>query len=95
MLIRSAVVAVAGWLVLGGLALADSARTPVPEATDKPLQIGRVSHDVSPVGFVYTEAPGAPGVPPDVRRPRHHRTTPAKPVPTRHMAGPGRTAAAN
>ena len=95
MLFRSAVLAVAGWLMLGGLALSDGARAHEPEATGKPLQIGRVSHDVSPIGFVYTEAPGVPGVPPDVRRPRHHRTTRAKPVPTRHMAGPGRTAAAN
>ncbi len=94
MLSRLAVFAVAGWLVLGGAALADGIPAVVPAATGEPLRIGNVSHDVSPAGFVYTVAPGAPAAPPELRRsPRHRNPGMAKPVPRKHAASPDRTAA--
>jgi len=94
MLLRPAVLAVAVWLELGVGTLADGAPSVVPLATGEPTRIGNVSHDVSPAGFVYTVAPGAPAAPPELRRSMRHRNpNPVKPVPRKH--GPDRTAAAN
>ncbi len=76
--LRYATLAVAGWLALGAASVAgDEAK---PEATGKPTPIGDVSHAVSPVGFIYTEAPGAPNVPPELRR-RHRAPLSHKPAP--------------
>jgi len=77
--LRFAALAAAGWLALGAASFAgDDAKL---EATGKPTPIGDVSHSVSPVGFVYTEA-GAPTVPPELRRHRRpalsHRPAPKK-----------------
>ncbi|MEJ0028103.1 MAG: hypothetical protein WDN01_18915 [Rhizomicrobium sp.] len=74
---RAAIV-FAAWLTLVGFAAAH----PVPlaaqaAATGMPTPIGRLSHDVSPAGFVYTEAPGAPGVPPELQGRKRHRPHPA------------------
>jgi len=73
---RCAIVAVAGWLALGGASLAGD------EATGRPTPIGHVSREVSPAGFVYTEAPGVPTVPPELRK-RHRPILNHKPAPKR------------
>ncbi|MEJ0040938.1 MAG: hypothetical protein WDM81_01325 [Rhizomicrobium sp.] len=83
-----AAIALAAWLTLFGIADAH----PVPlaaqsAATGKPTPIGRMSHDVSPAGFVYTEAPGAPGVPPELQGHKRHRPHPANRGTPRGSAG--------
>ncbi len=81
MLLRCAALAV--WLASAGAAAASE------PATHKPLAIGNVVQESSPAGFVYHEAPGAFGVPPESRRLTHHHAAAAtgKPLPKKRLAG--------
>ncbi|HJW40312.1 MAG TPA: hypothetical protein VJ476_03680 [Rhizomicrobium sp.] len=50
-------------------------------ATGNPMPIGLVSHDSSPVGFTYTEAPGNLALPSGTTRGHfRHKPVPHKPV---------------
>lgn len=76
MLVRGVVLAVAAWLAAAGSpACAADRHREAAAATGEPTPIGHLSHDVGSAGYVYTQAPGMPGVPPEPGR--RHKPYPA------------------
>jgi hypothetical protein len=66
---------------LAFVALASAARAGDDHiATDRPMPIGHVSRDSSPVGFTYTEAPGDFATPAAARGHFRHRPVPHKSI---------------